>query len=101
MTRFLAEGPVWRRAIATAFSMVFVSFAFVICSLLALDSVIDLAIAPMLEPNTRTSLEPASGASQPAGQAADNAVDNKADGTEKSDATRRPRLSKQSEGDLS
>jgi len=46
MTRFIQEGPMWRRALISMVAMLGVSAAFVGVVMLVLGSIVDMAVAP-------------------------------------------------------
>jgi len=59
MTRFIHEGPLWRRAVVTASAMILASAVFVVCALLVLGSVVDFVIAPAQDTKANTGAETA------------------------------------------
>jgi hypothetical protein len=46
MTRFIQEGPMWRRAAISMVAIPFTSAAFVAVVMLVLGSIVDMAVAP-------------------------------------------------------
>jgi hypothetical protein len=65
MTRFIQEGPMWRRAVAAAIAMVGVSAVFVAAVLLVLGSLVDLAVAPTPDTKADTDVQTSDGTSAP------------------------------------